>query len=52
MLAVLPNAPSLIHPGSRRDLLLSKRNFLLDKLCEAGEIDSLTCTLSKDEPLP
>ena len=30
MLAVLPNAPALIHPGSRRDALLAKRNFLLD----------------------
>ena len=52
MLAVLPNAPALIHPGSRRDQLLAKRNFLLDKLCDAGEIDSLTCSLAKDEPLP
>ena len=51
-LAVLPNAPALIHPGSRRDALLAKRNFLLDKLCQAGEIDELACELAKDEPLP
>ena len=52
MLAVLPNAPALIHPGSRRDVLLAKRNFLLDKLCAAGNIDSVECELAKDEPLP
>ena len=51
-LAVLPNAPALIHPGSRRDALLAKRNFLLDKLCQAGEFDAVTCELAKDEPLP
>ena len=52
MLAVLPNAPALIHPGSRRDALLAKRNFLLDKLCAAGYIDTVECELAKDEPLP
>ena len=51
-LAVLPNAPALIHPGSRRDALLAKRNFLLDKLYQAGEIDGTECELAKDEPLP
>ena len=52
MLAVLPNSPALIHPGSRREALLSKRNFLLDKLCKESVIDSLECELAKDEPLP
>ena len=51
-LAVLPNAPALIHPGSRRDVLLTKRNFLLDKLYAAGYLDELECALAKDEPLP
>jgi len=51
-LAVLPNAPALIHPGSRRDALLAKRDFLLDKLCAAGYIDALECELAKEEPLP
>lgn len=51
-LAVLPNAPALIHPGSRRDLLLAKRDFLLDKLLAAGVLDPLECELAKDEPLP
>lgn len=51
-LAVLPNSPALIHPGKGRDKLLEKRNFLLDKLMEAGIIDSTECELAKDEPLP
>ena len=34
MLAVLPNAPGLIHPGRSRDRLLEKRNALLDKLMQ------------------
>jgi len=51
-LAVLPNAPSLIFPGKNHDLLLNKRNRLLDKLYQNQIIDSLTCELSKTEPLP
>jgi len=51
-LAVLPNAPSLIYPGKNHELLLEKRNRLLDKLLEHNEIDSLTCQLAKIEPLP
>lgn len=51
-LAVLPNAPSLVHPGKNQDELLRKRNFLLDKLSASGMIDSTTAELSKSEPLP
>lgn len=51
-LAVLPNAPSLIYPGKNQDILLEKRNRLLDKLLENGEFDTLTCELAKMEPLP
>ena len=51
-LAVLPNAPSLIHPGKNRELLLDKRNRLIDRLYEKGKIDSITCYLSKLELLP
>jgi penicillin-binding protein 1C len=51
-LAVLPNAPSLIHPGRNRDRLLRKRNRLLDTLQERGVIDSMTAELAKREPLP
>lgn len=52
MLAVLPNAPALIHPGRNRSTLLNKRNRLLNRLHEQGIIDSLTCELAKSEPLP
>ena len=52
MLAVLPNAPALIHPGRNRERLLEKRNGLLDKLCRTGVIDETECLLAKDEPLP
>jgi penicillin-binding protein 1C len=51
-LAVLPNAPSLIHPGRNRDRLLAKRDHLLDALRERGVIDSMTAELGKREPLP
>ncbi len=52
LLAVLPNAPSLIHPGKNRDILLRKRNFLLDKLLANAIIDSAEHYLSLAEPLP
>ncbi|MFC3197773.1 penicillin-binding protein 1C [Parapedobacter deserti] len=51
-LAVLPNAPTLIHPGRNREMLLTKRNRLLDKLVENGTIDQSTAALAKLEPLP
>lgn len=51
-LAVLPNAPSLVHPGKNTIILERKRNNLLDKLLEQKIIDSSTCELSKLEPLP
>ncbi len=52
MLAVLPNSPSLIHPGRNRESLKSKRNLLLKKLLMEGEFDSLSYELSIEEPLP
>lgn len=51
-LAVLPNAPARVHPGRERDALLRKRNRLLDRLLHIGTIDTLTWSLSLDEPLP
>lgn len=51
-LAVLPNAPALVHPGKNRDVLLKKRNGLLDQLLAAGKIDKSTCDLARLEPLP
>ncbi|NQY10191.1 MAG: penicillin-binding protein 1C [Flavobacteriales bacterium] len=52
ILAVLPNAPSLIHPGKNRDLLKAKRDRLLAKLYDKDLIDSLTYVLAKEEILP
>ena len=52
MLAVLPNSPSLIHPGRNRQQLLRKRNRLLQRLMKAAIIDTMTYSLSKEEPLP
>lgn len=52
LLAVLPNSPSLIHPGKNREVLKAKRDWLLDKLKAEGTIDDFTCSLSKDEPIP
>ncbi len=51
-LAVLPNSPALIHPGRNRNALKDKRNRLLSRLLEHGEIDSITCELAMEEPLP
>ncbi len=51
-LAVLPNAPALIHPGKNRDRLFVKRNLLLDKLAAQEIIDKQTAELAKMEPLP
>ncbi len=51
-LAVLPNTPSLIYPGKRNEVLLAKRNRLLDQLQEHGDIDVTTLELAKLEPLP
>lgn len=52
MLAVLPNSPALIHPGRNRTALENKRNRLLNKLMEAGVLDTLSCQLALEEPLP
>jgi penicillin-binding protein 1C len=51
-LAVLPNSPGLIYPGRNHEILLAKRNRLLDKLYKKKVIDNITCELSKSEPLP
>lgn len=51
-LAVLPNAPSRIHPGRDRRSLKAKRDRLLDRLLEAQHMDTLTWSLAREEPLP
>lgn len=52
LLAVLPNSPALLHPGKNRNLLLQKRNRLLDRLFENGQIDQTTMELAKLERIP
>ncbi|MEP6646146.1 MAG: penicillin-binding protein 1C, partial [Saprospiraceae bacterium] len=51
-LAVLPNAPGLIHPGRNRDALLEKRNKLIRLMVERGVIDTIEGSLAMQEPLP
>lgn len=52
LLAVLPNNPALIHPGRNRDELKAKRDRLLLRLLNAGNVDSITYQLSVSEPIP
>lgn len=51
-LAVLPNAPGLIHPGRNRDALRNKRNRLLKILLDQGEFSQQDYELAQLEPLP
>lgn len=52
MLAVLPNAPSMIHLSKSRKALLEKRNRLLKQLHDEESIDRSTYELAIGEPLP
>ena len=52
MLAVLPNAPAMIHLSKGRTILLAKRNRLLKQLLEKKIIDTSTYELAINEPLP
>jgi penicillin-binding protein 1C len=52
LLAVLPNNPSLIHPGKNRDVLKAKRDRLLTRLMQSGKIDPTTLQLSIAELIP
>lgn len=51
-LAVLPNAPALIHPGRNREALRQKRDRLLIRLAERGFLDEESAQLAMLEPLP
>jgi penicillin-binding protein 1C len=51
-LAVLPNSPALIHPGRNQQKLVEKRNRLLYRLYNNGDLDKNTYELSIEEPLP
>ncbi len=50
-LAVLQNAPSSIHLSKNRDRLLDKRNRLLKRLYEKGELTNDEYDLAVEEPL-
>lgn len=52
LLAVLPNNPSMMHPGKNRGLLKSKRDVLLNKLLMQRIIDSSTYNLAILEEIP
>jgi len=52
LLAVLPNAPGLIHPGRNRKDLVAKRNLLLKRLAKLGHFDATTLELALLEPIP
>lgn len=52
LLAVLPNNPSLIHPGKNREVLKAKRDRLLTRLMQSGKMDSTTYELSLAEAIP
>jgi penicillin-binding protein 1C len=51
-LAVLPNAPALIHPGRNRERWKAKRDGLLLRLYDRGYIDRENYELAVMEPLP
>lgn len=52
LLAVLPNAPALMHPGKNRDFLRAKRNRLLERLHEIGILSQADFELAIMERLP
>lgn len=52
LLAVLPNSPSSLHPGRNRTLLQQKRDRLLYRLWQDGQMDEMEYTLAIDEPMP
>jgi penicillin-binding protein 1C len=51
-LAVLPNAPGLIYPSKTSSALKVKRDRLLSKLLEKGQLDDQAVELAKLEPVP
>lgn len=52
MLAVLPNAPSIIHTSKNRNLLKTKRDKLLQSLYELDYLTSTELELAIEEPIP
>lgn len=52
LLAVLPNNPALVNPGSRRDELRDKRDGLLRALEAKGKLSEPELELALLEPIP
>ncbi len=52
LLSVLPNAPSLMHPGKNRQALKDKRDRLLERLLHTGDISDLDYELALLEAIP
>lgn len=52
LLAVLPNSPSLMHPGKNREELKVKRNRLLRKMYEKEIINKSDYLTAIDEDIP
>ena len=52
LLAVLPNSPGAMNVEKNHDRLISKRNYLLDKLYAKGKLTEQQLKLAKEEPLP
>ena len=50
-LAVLPNNPALVHLARNRARLQQKRDFVLRRLHEAGDLTALDLDLALSEPL-
>ncbi|HEU4781455.1 MAG TPA: penicillin-binding protein 1C [Steroidobacteraceae bacterium] len=50
-LAVLPNNPALVHLARNRPRLQAKRDFLLRRLHEAGDLTALDLDVALSEPL-
>ncbi len=51
-LAVLPNQPSLVHPGADRESLREKRDRVLHALNKSGYINDAALALSLEERIP
>jgi penicillin-binding protein 1C len=52
VLAVLPNSPSLVHPGADREALQARRDALLRYLAERGRMEPADLEAALSEPLP
>ena len=52
LLAVLPNAPNIMHPGKNRSELRAKRNRLLKSMLEEDIFSKVDYMLAIEEPIP